>query len=788
MEENKSLYHITLSVRTLVEFVYSSGDIDSRFFSMERAQEGSRIHRMLQKTSKDPYDAEVFFKHTCDYKDITFTIEGRADGIIKRDNEIIIDEIKTVTIPLEQIEIDYKDVHWAQAMCYAYFYCLQEKRSDIQVQLTYYQVEFETMKQFIKSFDVDELASFYQNLLAEYYKWAIMERDFKKIKTSSIKAMPFPFKEYREGQRKLAVAIYKTILDEDVLYVQAPTGIGKTISTLFPSIKAIGEDKIERIFYLTAKTITRTVAVDALQRMREHGLHLKSITLMAKDKMCFLEERNCDPEVCPFARNYYDRVHDAIYELINKHDAIDEDIIKSFGQKHQICPFELSLDLTLHCDVIICDYNYLFDPSVYLKRFFMDMPGKYMFLIDEAHNLVDRARSMFSAALDKQRFLNVKAVLPKDKKDLHKALRSLNQHMLELRKQCEETPFQTRKEPLEILNKELNHFLSNAEIALQEMEPGESEEQLRQLYFDVIRYMRIVELYDDHYVTILNRNQQNLEVKQFCIDPGKLVRNSLKKGTAACLFSATLTPIEYFLELLGGNEESKRLMLYSPFKQEHLMLMVNDAISTRYKNRQASLQPIAEMIYQSISMRKGNYIVYLPSYAYMRQIYEAFVKRHPNITTLLQHSAMNELEKEAFLSAFEENRDETLVGFCVIGGMYGEGIDLRGDALIGTIIIGVGLPQISDEQDILRDYFEAKNHMGYAYAYLFPGMNKVLQAAGRVIRTSEDTGFVLLIDDRYTTPIYQQLFPQHWNHYLPVRNETQLQDILKEFWKRDIHQ
>lgn len=780
-------YKIKLSVRDLVEFVYASGDIDHRFYSMERAQEGARIHRLLQKSSKDPYEAEVFLKHEEIYQDVIFIVEGRADGIINKDNKIIIDEIKTVNIPLEDIEIDYKDVHWAQVMCYAYFYCIQQEMDEIDIQLTYYQIEFETIKQFEKHLRLDELTSFYQNLMSEYYKWAVLSRDFNTLKIQTIKDLVFPFPAYRSGQRELAIATYKTILDKDVLYAQAPTGIGKTISTLFPSIKAVAEGKIDKIFYLTAKTITRSVAIGAITLMQEKGLRIKSININAKDKMCFLEERNCDPEVCPFARNYYDRANNAMYDVLSNEDAINETILKDYGRKYEVCPFELSLDLSLHCDVIICDYNYLFDPQVYLKRFFMDNPLRYMFLIDEAHNLVDRARSMFSATLSKQRFLDTIKHFSTDKKELRKVFRVVNHEMLELKKQCEQEDFIVLQEEQAELNAALDQFLLKCETTLKELDPSSAQEELQQLYYDVVAYLRIAEFYDEHYVTTLKIVDQDFEVKQFCIDPGKLVGNSLKKGYASCLFSATLTPINYFLELLGGHEDSKRLMLHSPFNQNHLKLLVNDQISTRYKDRSRSIHEVVMMIYETVIMKKGNYIIYCPSYAYMNQIHRTFIQKYPSITTSLQHFAMNELEREVFLSNFHKNRNELYLGFCVIGGMYGEGIDLRGDALIGSIIIGVGLPQINPEQDILRNYFEHKNQMGYAYAYLFPGMNKVLQAAGRVIRSSEDVGIVLLIDDRYSTRVYRQLFPKHWDHVLFIRSQAQLTQALQAFWTQDIN-
>ncbi|MEG2799312.1 MAG: ATP-dependent DNA helicase [Erysipelotrichaceae bacterium] len=783
MKKQIDLFEIKCSVHELVDTVYSDGNIDHRFFSLERAQTGSRIHRLLQSTSKDQYDSEVFLKHSCIYEDIRFCVEGRADGIIHKDDRIIVDEIKTVTVPLNKIEIDYKDVHWAQVKCYAFFYATKHHLEFIEVQLTYYQIEDETIKQFIKSYSYDELYVFYQDTLQVYYRWAAMNRDFNKVKLASIQALPFPFPSYREGQRTLAVAVYKTILDQDVLYTQAPTGIGKTISTLFPSIKAIGEEKIDKIFYLTAKSMTRSVAQHAISLLEEKGLRIKSIVINAKDKMCFLEERNCDPEVCPFAANYYNRVDQAMYELLDHHDAIDEAILKKYGKRFNVCPFELSLDLSLRCDVIICDYNYLFDPSVYLKRFFMDMPEKYMFLIDEAHNLVDRARSMYSCMLNQLHFIEVEKLFPKDEKlALHKSFALINDFFEKTKNTHHD--FEVLKEPLLDFQDILSKFLIQCEFIMQDEEKNNETKELTTLYFNIVNYLRIADLYDEHFVTTIKLINQDIEIKQFCIDPGVFVRHNLKKGEAACLFSATLTPINYFLELLGGDETSKRLLLQSPFDSEHLKIIINDSISTRYKDRNRSVNEIVEMIYDSIMSKVGNYIIYFPSYVYMNQIYQAFSTIHPDITTILQHNQMSELEREAFLLNFHENRGQLLVGFCVLGGMYGEGIDLRGESLIGSIIIGVGLPQINPEQNILRDYFETKNGLGYPYAYIFPGMNKVLQAGGRVIRSNLDIGIIVLIDDRYASDIYQRLLPKHWQHYERIANSKQLKHSLKMFWQK----
>ena len=604
------------------------------------------------------------------------------------------------------------------------------------------------------------------------------------MRDTSIRALPFPFPAYRRGQRTLAVEAYRTIRDGGRLFCQAPTGIGKTISTLFPAVKAIGEGEAEKIFYLTAKTITRQVAQDACTLMREQGLRLKTVTLTAKDKICFAEERSCNPDACLYADGHFDRVNAALYELLVSGDEFTREVIEDCARRHRVCPYELSLDLTLWSDCIIADYNYVFDPQVYLRRFFSGQgaAGKHVFLIDEAHNLVDRAREMYSAGLRKADILEVHRAL--DKKDkLRKSLSRVNTAMVSMRKECEGERFVARREPCTEFTRILSVFSADCEEWLAIHSHAPQEEQVLNLYFSVLAFLRIAELYDERFVTLLYIHGTDVVLKLFCLDPSRCLDSCLKKGKAAVLFSATLTPLDYFSAVLGGNEESKRLMLPSPFPRDNLCLLITDNISTKYKNRDSSLLPLAHLIAQAAAGRPGNYMVYFPSYAYMNEVYRVFCENYPDFPTLLQHGGMDEEEREAFLAEFDAQREDTLIGFCVLGGIYAEGIDLKGDRLIGTVIVGVGLPQINPEQDVIRDYFNEVNGQGFAFAYQYPGMNKVLQAAGRVIRDESDRGLVLLVDERFTTPSYRHLLPAHWQGYGVVRSQDALKNQLAAFWE-----
>lgn len=780
------MYHCNMSVRSLVEFTYQSGDLISTSSSMERANLGSRIHRQLQAAAEGDYSSEVFLKLETEYEGIMFEVEGRADGILVEEQGVTIEEIKTTAIPYDDIN-DQHFVHFAQAYCYGHMYLQEHDLAKLTIRLTYYQIDIHKTKVFQQEKTREELAAFYESTLAHYLKWANLSKDIKHASEVTLKELQFPFSKYRKGQRTFSIAVYKTILDKDILYAQAPTGIGKTISTLFPSLKAIGEGKVEKIFYLCAKNITASVAYDTLQLLYDQKVTFKTVGITAKDKICFLEKRDCDPNNCPYAKGYYDRCGDALYELLQTTDFITKEATENIAKRHTVCPFELSLDASLYADVIVGDYNYVFDPRVYLKRFFMEK-GDYVFLVDEAHNLVDRAREMYSADLQKSAFLEVKRLIPKDRKVLHASLTVINAELLLLRKTCEaqEVDFVTQHEPISSLKQKLVTFIEHMDAYLQSVHEERDDEQLRDLYFQAINYNKISDFYDEHFVTCLTKDKNDLTIRQYCMNPRNPLAEILKKGKATVFFSATLSPIDYFLELLGGHEETKRLSLPSPFPQENLLLMIDPEISTRYRQRDASIVPIVHRIHTCVQARQGNYIIFCPSYVYMNKIAERFIQEYPDVDISIQDGGMKEEQKQAFLKQFDIT-EHLHLHFCVLGGMFSEGIDLKGDKLIGTIIIGVGLPQINPQQDLIKDHFEALNHMGYAYAYQFPGMNKVLQAAGRVIRSMDDKGIIYLMDERYRSHQYQGLLPSHMKHYILVHDQDKLQETLQQFWGKEQH-
>ncbi|MBU3160505.1 ATP-dependent DNA helicase [Clostridium frigoris] len=762
-----------------------------RFMGSSRAVEGTKAHQKIQNENSEKYSillneeylSEVSLKHTTIHNDITIVIDGRADGILIKDGKVTIDEIKTVTKDIEFIKEDYNSLHWAQAKCYAYIYGVQNNLTLINVQLTYYEIKSEKIKRFIKAFSINKLKEFFDEIISSYFVWANITSEWNKKRDTTIRDLKFPFDSYREGQRELAVSVYKTIVEGKKMFVQAPTGIGKTISTLFPSVKAVGEGHTSKIFYLTAKTITGQVAEDAFDKMKEQGLEFKTITITAKDKICFSKGSACNPEQCLFAKGHFDRVNEAIFDILKNENTFSREIIEMYSKKHKVCPFEFSLDLTLWADCVICDYNYVFDPRVYLKRFFTDNNGDYTILVDEAHNLVDRAREMFSSKIHKKLLLQLKKDIKGKNNQMYKILSKLNSFMLNMKKMTNEDGYYKQDaEPVDVYNL-LTRLTKILEVWLTKNEKSEIYDNFLELYFTSLSFIRIAELYDDKYITYVESVEDDVVLKIFCLDPSKLLRESSKRGRSVIYFSATLLPLSYFKEILGGQSKDYNLTLNSPFDRNKLKVMITKDISTKYNRRENSYPKIVEYIYSVISAKKGNYMVFFPSYKYMEVVFNSFSKIYPSVKVSLQVNAMTEDAREAFLKKFNSGGKDNILGFGVLGGIFSEGIDLKGDALIGVIVIGVGHPMICFEREIIKEYFNNKSNCGYEYSYMYPGMNKVLQAAGRVIRTEEDRGIVLLIDDRFLSQRYRRLFPKEWNNYQIMNNNINAHEEIYDFWK-----
>lgn len=812
---------VSISVRNLVEFILNAGDIDNTrgYRDPDAMQEGTRIHRKIQKSMPEGYAAEVPLKTeialcrdetgkiSCSFfqreeaaaegakKDPEFVlmVEGRADGVWKQESaepDVWIDEIKSMYQNVKLFE-QPEHIHLAQAKCYACFYAVQNGAETVGVQMTYCSIETEEIKCFLFSYTTEELAEWFLGVVKEYAKWIFLEADWKKKRNESIRAAEFPF-DYRPGQKEFVVGAYRSILREKKLFALAPTGVGKTISTIFPAVKAMGEELTSHIFYLTAKTIARTVAEDTFSLLSERGLKFRFVTITSKEKLCILEKPECNPAACQRAKGHFDRINEAVFELLNKEENVTRELLEHYAQKYNVCPFELCLDTAVWADAVICDYNYVFDPNVALKRFFAeDKKRDFVFLIDEAHNLLERAREMYSAELIKEDFLSVKKILKGKNKKIEKELDTCNSALLRLKRECEE--FQVWDNignfmiPLMRLAAEFEEFLREQVL------DAAGKEQVLNLYFAVRRFIEVHDLLGDEYRIFTDYKENgDFRLKLLCMEPAGQLKERMEKGRSTILFSATMLPMNYYKEQLGGAEEDYAIYVPSPFETEKRLLMVGRDVSTKYTRRtDREFEKIACYLERFTSAKTGNYFVFFPSYQMLMRTAETVkslfaweeTEQSP-VRLYLQKAAMTEKEKEEFLAAFSEQPIKTTIGFCVMGGIFGEGIDLKKDRLIGAVVVGTGLPMVCNEKELFRFYFDEKNGKGFEYAYLYPGMNKVMQSAGRVIRTTEDTGAILLLDERFLTPVYKKLFPKEWIPFETV-TVSDTEEKVQQFWKKE---
>lgn len=899
---------IRISVRGLVEFILRHGDIDNRRHGApdNAMQEGSRIHRMIQRRMGAEYQAEVSLRYTHYAEKYVLLVEGRADGIIEENGEITIDEIKGTYRDLARLREPVPE-HVAQAKCYAYIYGLQKEVKQIRVRLTYCNIETEDIRYFYEDYEFQELEEWFQNLIAAYRKWADYSWEWRTIRQTSIEELEFPF-AYREGQKDLVTYVYRTIYHGKKLFLEAPTGVGKTISTVFPAIKAMGKGMGEKIFYLTAKTITRTVAEGTFSQLRERGLRFKSVVLTAKEKICFQDKPECNPESCPYAKGHFDRINDAIYAMLTAEESFTREKIEAYARRFQVCPFEMCLDMSLFADGIIGDYNYLFDPHVYLKRFFGDGSGNnYIFLIDEAHNLLERGREMYSAPLIKEDFLELKREVKqtvvsemleigekkqisgqmtlemtgvscgipeaevtitaegntaegnmaeentvegntaegnmaaenmakgnmseednaaygeendtlyiKGKKNrrgggksilvrkgyaekLEYQLDKCNQEMLALKRECESYRLVETIDKLVLALQRLYNTIDEY-LDEQEEEKLPVRESLLDFFFTISHFLDIYERLDENYVKYTQLGEDgSFLLKLFCVNPRENLKECMMRGRSTILFSATFLPIQYYKQLLGGDADDYEVYAKSVFHAEKRALFIANDVTSKYTRRsEEEYYNIARYIDEIVRMRHGNYMVFCPSYAFLRTIYERYTEYFADEEKecIIQSEYMNEEDREAFLARFQGNEEcdiqseiamdieleeQTLIGFCVLGGIFGEGIDLKNDSLIGAIIVGTGLPQVCNEREILKRYFDESGENGFDYSYRYPGMNKVLQAAGRVIRTAEDVGIIALLDERFLQMAYRRMFPREWEYFETVTVDS-IGKRVERFW------
>lgn len=784
---------IRISVRNLVEFILRSGDLDNRRSAgkdREAMLAGGRLHRKIQRQMGSAYRAEVSLMCRIPMEELILQVEGRADGVMEEeDGTVTVDEIKGVYFDVTRLEAPYQ-VHKAQAMCYAHMIARDRGLDRVTIQMTYGNLETEVLQRFREEWTAEDLAVWFDGLTREYGKWALWQYRHRLARDASMQGLEFPY-PYRQGQRELAVSVYRTISRGKTLFIQAPTGIGKTMSAVFPAVKSMGEGYGDKVFYLTAKTVTRTVAEEAFQILRRNGLDFLNVTITAKDKLCILDKPECNPQACPYAAGHFDRVNDAVFALLQEGGPIDRSRIMQAAEEHHVCPFEFCLDLTTWADGIICDYNYVFDPNVYLKRFFGEgVAGDYLFLVDEAHNLAERAREMYSATLYKEDFLEVRRLIKGHSKKLEQKLTRCNQALLELKRECESWR----------ILPSAGHFTMALEALFGEMQEFaeqstamDSNETYREFYLAVRHFLNMSERVDDNYriYTELQADGRFM-IKELCVNPATCLRDCLDKGNSTVFFSATMLPMPYYRELLSGDPEDYAIYARSPFDPSHRLLAAARDVSSRYTRRgRQEYEKIYDYIRMMVEARAGNYLVFFPSYAFMQGVYEVAQecedRESPGqMEILMQSSHMTEAARDEFLEAFstpaEAAGQRSLVGFCVMGGIFSEGIDLTGERLIGTVIVGTGLPQICTEREILRQFYDENGKNGFDFAYRYPGMNKVLQAAGRVIRTAEDEGVIVLLDDRFLQGESVTLFPREWEDYVET-DRKRFDGLLQAFWQ-----
>ena len=773
---------LSVSVRELVEYSLRSGDLNLTFFSTERPVQGMYIHQSIQAARPAGYTPEVVIRHTVETGEYQLHIGGRIDGVYDDGKRIVIDEIKTTRKALANVQDEDDKIHWGQAKCYACIYAMQNNLPEIDVQMTYYQVEEGERIEIRRNFSTSSLIAFFEALVSDYLHWADKVVKWMELRNRSINQMIFPYHDYRQGQEEMINASGAAIEDGVPMLIEAPTGIGKTMAVIFPSVRALASGQVDRVFYLTARTTGRNTAEHCLDTLRANGLRCKHLSITAKEKICFDTTKSCSGDDCEYARGFYDRINEALTDAFEAEDFTRERIV-SIATKHKVCPFEFSLELSLWVDMIICDYNYFFDPRVYLRRFFENGDSNSVVLVDEAHNLVERSREMYSAVLRRQQVNTLTRSLRRRLPQLYRALGKVNAWMTRAGEQIPEDESDMALEDFpgdlcEILRK----FTKKAEQWLSRNEKSKLRDEMLEFYFDVRRFLNTADRYDANYATYYSRIGRDMAVKMFCVDPSEHLRAKLKKCRSAVFFSATLKPMEYFARLFGCDGDTRALSLPSPFPTENLCVLVAGKISALYRYREFTKHEVARMIAALVDKKQGNYLIFFPSYEYMKMVHGIFRQRRPQVRVIMQKPNMSERERDEFLDNFSTPSDGFLTGFVVMGGFFAESIDLVGERLAGAAIVGVGFPQISVERELVKAYFDNQNGSGFAFAYQVPGMIKVLQAAGRVIRSESDRGIVMLIDTRYTRVPYSLMFPEGWHPHF-VGSVDKVAVLLQEFWR-----
>ncbi|MGF6221889.1 ATP-dependent DNA helicase [Pseudomonas frederiksbergensis] len=746
----------SIAVRALCEFTAKVGDLDLRFTPSPTALEGIVGHRTVASRRSEGYQNEVALEGQ--YR--TLTVKGRADGYDPVQN--CLEEVKTYRGDLSKQPANHRQLHWAQAKIYGALMCQKLQLERINLALVYFDIVSEKETCLVEAFSAAELQLFFEHHCGLFLHWAEQEMAHREGRNLAAQQLAFPHADFRPGQRHLAESVFKAVSTGQCLMAQAPTGIGKTVGTLFPMLKALAPQQLDKVFFLTAKTPGRKLALDAAQVILDSAdaPPLRVLEMIARDKACEHPDKACHGESCPLAQGFYDRLP-AARQAASQLSLLNQSALREVALQHDVCPYYLSQEMARWADVVVADYNYYFDFSALLFGLAQANNWKVAVLVDEAHNLVERGRQMYSASLDQATLNSVRKAAPEP---LKRSLQRVNREWNALHDQ-QLSPYQAYDKAPEKLLQALSLCCASIGDYLNDHPQG-LDSGLQNFYFDMLQFGRVAELFDEHFLFDISKRdlERKRNLSQLCLRnvvPAAFIRPRLTAARSAVLFSATLSPRHYYADLLGTPANTVWIDVESPFSAEQLQVHIVSQISTRFVHRQASLEPIVELIAKQFTQRPGNYLAFFSSFDYLQQVAQLLAERHPHITLWSQSRGMGEGSRQAFLDQFTVHGQG--VGFAVLGGAFGEGIDLPGARLIGAFIATLGLAQLNPVNEQMKQRMAAIFGAGYDYTYLFPGVQKVVQAAGRVIRTQQDQGVVMLIDDRFGESKVKQLLPCWWS-------------------------
>ncbi len=750
-----------IAVRALCEFTAKQGDLDLRFTPSPSAQEGIAGHTLVASRRASSYETEVSLSGEFG----PLTVRGRADGFDPVQGQL--EEVKTYRGRLDAIADNHRQLHWAQLKIYGWLLCQARGLTELKLALVYFHIDEQTETALVEQHSAADLQAFFNTHCQRFLVWAEQEMAHRQARQQALQALPFPHADFRPGQRQLAEAVYRSAAGRRRLLVQAPTGIGKTVGTVYPVLKAMAAQPIDKLYFLAAKTSGRGLALGALSLLEASlpdTAKLRVLELVARDKACEHPDKACHGESCPLARGFYDRLPAARSAAVAS-GRMDKDSLRRQALAHQVCPYYLSQDLVRWADVVVGDYNYYFDHSALLYALAQANDWRVSVLVDEAHNLVERGRQMYSAELGLSD-LTLARHSAKAHAEVRRDLDRLRRQW-QLLTQEQEADYQVHERVPPKLLGTMQQASASITAHLAE-NPTDVDPILQRFYFDLLHFINMAEVFGEHSlfdVTLLPESRAGqASPSRLCLRnvvPAPFLGPRLAAAHAAALFSATLNPWDYYLDLLGLPEDAICLDVESPFKAEQLQVRVARAVSTRWQHRERSLSALVDIMAGHYQERPGNYLAFFSSYAYLQQAADALAERHPNIPFNLQTSHMREADRDAFLARFKDG--SASIGFAVLGGSFGEGIDLPGTQLIGAFIATLGMPQVNPVNEQISQRMGKLFGKGYNYTYLYPGLRKVVQAAGRVIRTTTDQGLVVLLDDRFARREVLALMPAWWD-------------------------